>query len=41
MRGCPEAFVEEDNDNAQLILDNLDENTFNQVSRYVDLYTVL
>lgn len=34
MRKCPEAFQEEDNDNAQLILDNLDAGTFEEANEF-------
>ena len=34
-RRCPEAFQEEDNDNAQLLLDNLDAPTFEEAREYV------
>lgn len=31
MKKCPEALQEDDNDNAQLLLDNIDISTFDEV----------
>ena len=31
MKKCPEALQEEDNDNAQLLLDNIDSATFDEL----------
>lgn len=35
MKKCPEAFQEEGNDNAQLYLDSLDYNTFEEANEYL------
>ena len=34
MKKCPEALQEEDHDNAQLLLDNIDLTTFEEISEY-------
>ena len=34
MRKCPDAFEEQDNDNAQLLLDNLDLSVFEELNEY-------
>lgn len=36
MKKCPEAFREEDNDNAQLHLDNIDAVSFEEISEMVN-----
>jgi len=38
MKKCPEAFQEEGNDNAQLFLDSLDYNTFEEANEYIVIY---
>lgn len=35
IRKCPEAFEAVDNDNAQLILDNIDQPLFNELNEYL------
>ena len=35
MKRCPSALQEEDNDNAQFLLDNLDPVTFEHISEYL------
>jgi hypothetical protein len=38
MKKCPEAFQEEGSDNAQLFLDSLDYNTFEEANEYFVSY---
>lgn len=38
MRKCPDAFEEQDSDNAQLLLDNLELPLFEELNEYSPLY---